>query len=98
MREATGGDTERVVVTSFSFLLNVLFGTIELLIKSKNVSRPEIIKLLETLRGEAAACAEDEAMALELIDGALYRLDPNYHLASAAPKAAKAALKTAQAA
>lgn len=67
-------DTELVVVTSLGVLLNVTFGVIDLLIENKNISRTEMVGLLRQLRSEAPTYGQGEEMAVELIDGALYRL------------------------
>jgi hypothetical protein len=90
-------DPELVVVTSLGVLLNVVFGVIDLLIQSKSIARADVIKLLHELRSETRSYEEGEEMAIELLDGALYRVDNNPPVASGAesgeeaPKAARAA-------
>ena len=92
----TGDETELVVVTSLSVLLNVVFGVIDLLVERKNIPRTEVIKLLQELRSEAKSYDEGEEMAIELLDGALYRVArTSYPIAAegggSVPKAAQAA-------
>src|SRR5436305_1236983 len=90
-------DTELVVVTSVSVLLNVVFGVIDRLIESKTVSRAEILQLLEELKSESPSYEKGEELAIELLDGARYRIDGGYEKPSVAkradvvPKAARAA-------
>jgi hypothetical protein len=89
-------ETELVVVTSLSVLLNVMFGVIELLIDRKNIPRSEIVELLQQLRSEAKSYEQGEEMAIELLDGALYRVAKTTSPIAAggsgsAPKAAQAA-------
>jgi hypothetical protein len=67
-------EAELVVVTSVSVLLNVLFGVIDLLIERKNIPRADIVELLRELKRDAKAYEQGQDMAIELLDGALYRV------------------------
>jgi hypothetical protein len=85
MANSAADDPQLVVETSLSFLLNVVFGVLDVLIKRDSVSRREIVALLHGLRDEAESYpADSREMALELIDGALYRVN-----ASPAPQRPK---------
>jgi hypothetical protein len=69
-------DPHLVVENGLSFLLNVVFGVVDVLIKRESISRREIVALLQELRDSAESYSADSRdMTLELIDGALYRLN-----------------------
>jgi hypothetical protein len=90
MASSAADDPQLVVETSLSFLLNVVFGVLDVLIKRDRVSRREIVALLLELRNEAESYPVDSRdMALELIDGALYRV--NASPAPPRPKGSKRA-------
>jgi hypothetical protein len=76
-------ETELVVVTSLSVLLNVVFGVIDLLIERKNIPRADVVELLRELKSEAKSHGRGEEMAIELLDGALYRLAKDRYPAEA---------------
>ena len=89
-------ETELVVVTSVGVLLNVMFGVIDLLIERKNIPRADIVELLRELKRDAKAYEKGQEMAIELLDGALYRVAREDYPAAAdidasKPKAARAA-------
>jgi hypothetical protein len=76
MAKSAADDQQLVVETSLSFLLNVVFGVLDVLIKRDRVSRREIVALLHELRDEAESHPVDSRdMTIELIDGALYRIN-----------------------
>jgi hypothetical protein len=90
MANSAADDPHLVVETSLSFLLNVVFGVLDVLIKRDSVSWREIVALLHDLRDEAESYpANSRDMAFELIDGALYRV--NASLAAPRPKGSKRA-------
>jgi hypothetical protein len=76
MNENPTDEPHLVVENGLSFLLNVVFGVIDVLIKRESISRREIVALLQELRDRADSySADSREMTLELIDGALYRLN-----------------------
>jgi hypothetical protein len=76
MNENPADDPHLVVETGLSFLLNVVFGVLDVLIKRENISRREMVALLHDLRDDADSYpADSRDMTLELIDSALYRLN-----------------------
>jgi hypothetical protein len=76
MNENPADDSHFVVENGLSFLLNVVFGVIDVLIKRNSISRREVVVVLQDLRDGAGSYPSDSRdMTLELIDGALYRLN-----------------------
>jgi hypothetical protein len=76
MNENPADDPHFVVENGLSFLLNVVFGVIDVLIRRESISRREIVALLQDLRERADSYSPDSRdVTLELIDGALYRLN-----------------------
>lgn len=76
MNENAADDPHLVVENGLSFLLNVVFGVVEALIKRESLSRREIVAILQELRDSADTYSPDSRdMTLELIDSALYRLN-----------------------
>jgi len=67
MNENPADDPHLVVENGLSFLLNVVFGVVDVLIKRESISRREIVAILQELRDSADSYSADSRdMTLEL--------------------------------